>query len=153
MTLSGTVDSQVVTISGTGEYDGENLESTTAEIAVDGAGDAVVRVSSQLDVTIRGVGSVEYIGNPEVDQNIRGPVRSSDADDGRGRSGAAQQRLERRRVGERVGRSRRCPLCDEVGELACGAVDALDEARPGGLSATPSPPTRRTPPGATTARR
>ena len=72
MTLSGTVDSQVVTISGTGEYDGENLESTTAKIAVDGAGDAVVRVSSGLDVTIRGVGSVEYIGNPRVSQSIRG---------------------------------------------------------------------------------
>ena len=72
MTLNGTVDAQVVTISDTGDYDGENLESTTAEIAVDGAGDAVVRVSSRLDVTIRGVGSVEYIGNPQVSQNIRG---------------------------------------------------------------------------------
>jgi hypothetical protein len=72
MTLSGTVDSQVVTISGTGEYDGENLQSATAEIAVDGAGDAVVRVSSRLDVTIRGVGSVEYIGNPQLSQSIEG---------------------------------------------------------------------------------
>jgi Putative auto-transporter adhesin, head GIN domain len=72
MTLSGTVASQVVTISGTGDYDGENLQSATAEIAVDGAGDAVVRVSSRLDVTIRGVGSVEYIGNPQVRQSIQG---------------------------------------------------------------------------------
>ena len=72
MTLSGTVDSQVVTVNGSGDYDGENLQSRTAKIAVDGAGDAVVRVSSGLDVTIRGVGSVEYIGNPQVSQSIQG---------------------------------------------------------------------------------
>jgi hypothetical protein len=72
MTLSGAADAQVVTISGTGEYDAENLQSSTAEITVDGAGDAVVRVSDRLDVSIRGVGSVEYIGDPQVTRDVRG---------------------------------------------------------------------------------
>ena len=40
--------------------------------ATDDWGDAVVRVSSRLDVTISGVGSVEYIGNPQVSQDVQG---------------------------------------------------------------------------------
>lgn len=70
--LGGTVDSQVVTIDGAGDYNGENLQSADAEITIDGAGDAVVRVSGRLDVAIRGVGSVEYIGDPQVTQNVSG---------------------------------------------------------------------------------
>ncbi len=64
MTLSGTVDSQVVTLSGTGNYDGEDLQSASAEVDVDGAGGAVVAVSDRLDATVGGVGSIEYIGDP-----------------------------------------------------------------------------------------
>ena len=72
VTLDGTVGSQVVTVEGAGDYDGENLQSTDAEITIDGAGDAVVRVSGRLDVAIRGVGSVEYIGDPQVTQSVTG---------------------------------------------------------------------------------
>ena len=72
VTLGGTVGSQVVTVEGAGDYDGENLQSTDAEINIDGAGDAVVRVSGRLDVAIRGVGSVEYIGDPQVTQSVTG---------------------------------------------------------------------------------
>lgn len=71
-TLAGTVDTQVVTISGTGNYDGEDLQSTAAEVTISGAGDAVVRVGSRLDATIRGAGSVEYIGNPQVTRQVTG---------------------------------------------------------------------------------
>jgi hypothetical protein len=70
--LAGTVDSQVVTISGTGSYDGEGLQSTTTEVEVDGAGGAVVRVSDRLDATVSGVGSVEYIGDPRVTEDVSG---------------------------------------------------------------------------------
>ena len=72
VTLGGTVGSQVVTVDGAGDYDGENLQSTDAEVTIDGAGDVVVRVSGRLDVAIRGVGSVEYIGNPQVTQSVSG---------------------------------------------------------------------------------
>jgi len=72
VTLDGTVDAQVVTIGGTGDYDGEGLQSATATITVDGAADVVVRVSDRLDATVGGAGSVEYIGNPQVTQDVRG---------------------------------------------------------------------------------
>ena len=72
MTLAGTADSQAVTISGTGKYDGEDLQSDTAEVTIDAAGDAVLRVSDRLDATVSGVGSVEYIGNPHVTKDISG---------------------------------------------------------------------------------
>jgi hypothetical protein len=72
MTLAGTVDSQAVTISGTGDYNGEDLQSATAEVTIDAAGDAVLRVSDRLDATVSGVGSVEYIGNPHVTKDVNG---------------------------------------------------------------------------------
>jgi hypothetical protein len=72
VTLGGTAGSQVVTISGTGSYDGENLQSDTAEVTVDGAAKAVVRVSTRLNATVDGVGSIQYIGNPEVTKKIDG---------------------------------------------------------------------------------
>lgn len=72
VTLGGTVDTQVVTISGAGDYDAEDLRSATAEITVDGAGDAVVRVADRLDATVGGVGSVEYIGDPQVTEDVSG---------------------------------------------------------------------------------
>lgn len=72
ITLAGTVDSQVVTISGTGNYDGGNLQSATADVTVDGAAKAVVRVSTRLNATVDGVGSIQYIGNPQVTRKING---------------------------------------------------------------------------------
>jgi hypothetical protein len=72
VTLAGTAEAQVVTISGTGNYDAEGLQSATAEVAIDGAGNAVVRVSDSLDATVSGVGSVEYIGNPRVTEDVSG---------------------------------------------------------------------------------
>jgi len=72
MTLAGTVDSQALTISGTGDYNGEDLESTTAKVTIDAAGNAVLRVSDRLDATVSGVGSVEYIGDPQVTKDVSG---------------------------------------------------------------------------------
>ena len=72
ITLAGAVKSQVVTISGTGNYDGENLQSATADVTVDGAAKAVVRVSTSLNATVEGVGSVQYIGSPQVTRKISG---------------------------------------------------------------------------------
>ena len=72
ITLTGTVDSQVVTISGTGNYDGEDLQSATADVTVDGAAKAVVRVSTRLNATVDGVGSIQYIGKPQVTRKING---------------------------------------------------------------------------------
>jgi hypothetical protein len=70
--LAGTVNSQAVTISGTGGYNGEDLRSASAKVTIHAAGNAVLRVSDRLDATVSGVGSVEYIGDPQVTKDISG---------------------------------------------------------------------------------
>lgn len=72
ITVAGETEDQTVELSGAGSYQAENLVSRNAEIRSSGAGAAVVQVSDTLDVTIDGLGSVEYIGNPTVTQEING---------------------------------------------------------------------------------
>jgi hypothetical protein len=72
ITVAGETGDQTVELSGAGSYQAENLVSRNAEIRSSGAGEAVVRVSDTLDVTIDGLGSVEYIGSPVVTQEING---------------------------------------------------------------------------------
>lgn len=72
VTVSGKVAHQDVEINGIGVYNAEALSCQHATVEQNGAGVAVVQVSDQLDVTIEGVGSVEYIGNPTVKQTLNG---------------------------------------------------------------------------------
>ena len=72
ITVSGKVDTQTIVISGAGGYNAEALASQQATIEHSGAGMAVVQVSDTLDVNISGLGSVEYIGEPAVNQTITG---------------------------------------------------------------------------------
>lgn len=72
ITVSGHVARQEVEINGLGMYNAEDLASADATVEQNGAGMAVVRVSNSLDVTISGVGSVEYIGNPTVNKTVNG---------------------------------------------------------------------------------
>jgi hypothetical protein len=67
-TASGTVGRQEVTLSGAGSYRAERLASREARVTASGAGDATVRVSDALSVKASGAGTVEYIGDPAVDQ-------------------------------------------------------------------------------------
>jgi hypothetical protein len=59
-------------ISGGGSYKARNLQSARAEVDIDGLGSASVRVSEHLGATISGGGSVEYFGDPSVDQDVSG---------------------------------------------------------------------------------
>jgi hypothetical protein len=70
--VSGRTNDQTVELKGAGSYNAEDLESREATVRSAGAGSAVVRVSDKLDVTIDGLGSVQYIGNPVVTQEING---------------------------------------------------------------------------------
>jgi hypothetical protein len=72
VTVSGNVREQDVIISGLGSYDGAALASQRATVELSGMGGAVVNVRDQLDVTLSGAGGVEYIGTPEVRQNVSG---------------------------------------------------------------------------------
>jgi hypothetical protein len=69
---AGRVDSQAVDISGSGRYQAEDLESQEAKVDVEGAGEATVNVTDKLDVSITGSGSVEYVGDPTISQEVRG---------------------------------------------------------------------------------
>ncbi len=69
---AGRVDSQAVDISGSGRYQAEDLESQEAKVDVNGAGEATVNVTDKLNVRITGSGSVEYVGDPTISQQILG---------------------------------------------------------------------------------
>jgi hypothetical protein len=72
ITLAGQVTRQTVLISGVGDYEAEQLQSTDADVTISGQGDATVAVSGTLDATISGIGSVFYVGNPVVTSDITG---------------------------------------------------------------------------------
>lgn len=72
ITASGQANKQTVEINGAGAYTADKLASQEATVRHSGAGMAVVQVSEQLDVRIDGLGTVEYIGDPEVTQTVNG---------------------------------------------------------------------------------
>ncbi len=72
---AGEVDTQVVHISGSGSYRAENLQSKEAKIDLGGSGAAILSVSDELDVRLKGSGSVEYRGNATLRQDITGSGR------------------------------------------------------------------------------
>lgn len=72
VSASGEADSQQIDISGSGEYRAGDLESGEVRIKVEGTGSAVVNASDSLNAQVSGIGSVEYIGDPVVDQDVSG---------------------------------------------------------------------------------
>jgi hypothetical protein len=68
----GTAGQQEIVITGGGSYRARHLDSAVADVQVNGLGKATVRVRDRLDVTISGGGSVEYFGDPSVDQDVSG---------------------------------------------------------------------------------
>jgi Putative auto-transporter adhesin, head GIN domain len=70
--MDGKADEQEINILGSGIYQAKDLQSKEVKIYVAGAGSAIVNVSEELDAEISGVGSVEYIGDPTVKQDVNG---------------------------------------------------------------------------------
>ena len=68
--LAGFVDKQEIVLRGLGQYEAANLESRVAKIELLGPGVATLWATKQLDVSVRGPGSVSYYGAPEVRQRI-----------------------------------------------------------------------------------
>ena len=75
--MGGRADSQNVSVSGSGNYRALELESKQAKVDVEGAGSALVNASDTLDATVGGAGSVEYAGDPAVEQDVSGAGRVS----------------------------------------------------------------------------
>jgi hypothetical protein len=76
--MEGHTEEQAVEISGTGTYLAANLESREANIVVAGAGSAIVNAREKLDAETSGVGSVEYVGDPRIQQTVGGAGRISE---------------------------------------------------------------------------
>jgi hypothetical protein len=70
ITVDGKVKDQSVTLAGAGNFNGYKLESDNAKVVLSGVGSAQLWVKKELDVTIAGVGSIEYYGSPTVKQSI-----------------------------------------------------------------------------------
>ncbi len=66
---AGQVDDQIITLNtfnASGDYDAENLSSSTVDVDISGSESATVRVSTALKANITGSGSVFYHGSPVV---------------------------------------------------------------------------------------
>jgi hypothetical protein len=68
----GDIQEQEVIISGAGDYRARDLKSREATVRLSGMGSATVHARDRLDVTISGAGSVQYVGDPEVEQQVTG---------------------------------------------------------------------------------
>jgi hypothetical protein len=73
--LSGTATRQNVSISGAGDYRAEKLASSDTTVTVSGAGKVLVNASKTLKASISGAGLVEYVGDPQVTQQVSGVGR------------------------------------------------------------------------------
>jgi hypothetical protein len=71
----GQVSQQEIVISGAGDYRARDLNSGETTVRLSGMGSATVHARDRLDVTISGAGSVEYAGDPEVEQQVTGVGR------------------------------------------------------------------------------
>jgi hypothetical protein len=68
----GKVTAQQLAITGIGTYSAPKLASESADVAIDGNGEAQLAASNTLAVRIGGVGHVRYHGDPAVTRSIRG---------------------------------------------------------------------------------
>ena len=69
--VSGRAGEQYVSLSGMGEYDAHELESRKTTVALRGpGGHAAVRAEDELNITIAGVGRLEYYGQPRVMKKV-----------------------------------------------------------------------------------
>jgi hypothetical protein len=70
--VSGQTTDQTINLSGSGDFNGENLVNKTAIVTTNGSGDILVQVSDKLVANSNGSGDITYIGNPTVTQNRNG---------------------------------------------------------------------------------
>ncbi len=70
--LSGQVKEQWVTISGAGNYHAPDMATMNTQAEINGAGKATVTAQEELNLAIRGMGSVDYYGPGTVKRTISG---------------------------------------------------------------------------------
>jgi hypothetical protein len=72
VTVDGTANELMATMSGASKLDAASLQVKTAELSISGAGKAEVSASDVLKVAISGAGKVTYSGNPTIEKHISG---------------------------------------------------------------------------------
>jgi hypothetical protein len=72
MSIEGNADSLDLNLEGVGNYDGEGFKTKQATVRSEGVGSAVLNASDRLDISVSGIGTVEYIGSPKVQKSGRG---------------------------------------------------------------------------------
>ncbi len=72
LVLSGETKDAKIQINGVGDCNAEAMKAENATVKISGSGDVKVFADNNLDVTIRGVGSVYYKGEASVSQKISG---------------------------------------------------------------------------------
>ena len=72
LSISGTARDQRAVLSGAGSYQAGALECESAKVELKGVGKATVNVRDRLQAVVRGVGTVEYLGDPEVEKRVSG---------------------------------------------------------------------------------
>lgn len=70
--LAGNADTQTVSVSGSANLGFERLQGLRADVRISGHAEADINVSDALSVTISGLGTLRYRGDPKVDQSISG---------------------------------------------------------------------------------
>ena len=72
LSISGSVDRQQAMLSGAGSYLAGELDCAEAAVELRGIGKARVHVRERLSAVVRGVGTIEYSGEPEIDKTVTG---------------------------------------------------------------------------------
>lgn len=70
--VSGSATQVDVNFSGSGKFQGGNLETDNTSITIGGSGEATVWANVSLKVQISGSGDISYYGEPEINQSISG---------------------------------------------------------------------------------
>lgn len=70
--IAGNVDVLDLELTGVGSFDGQGLKAKQAQVRNKGVGSAMVNVSEYLDASVSGLGSIEYIGSPQVTESVKG---------------------------------------------------------------------------------
>jgi hypothetical protein len=67
--LEGHAIEETVTVSGSGNYWAGNLQTDAANVSIPGSADVIVWVTGELEVRVNGSGTVQYYGEPLINQS------------------------------------------------------------------------------------
>ena len=72
--LSGEINILNISVDGVGTLKGRNLSSTECSISGEGNAHLTISVSKTLDIIFKGIGTINYIGKPEVTKEDAGKL-------------------------------------------------------------------------------